>query len=284
MSQKLLELLTDRQLVWQLILSVALLVAALALRAAALGMLRRTDLPSAHLTLRLNVQVRRAALTVFAVGLVIIWASEIRTMALSITAIAAALVIATKEMLLCVMGSILRSSSGAFTAGDRIEVDGVRGDVVDLGLVATTIHEIGPGHQWTGRAITVPNSVFLSKNVVNETLSHRYVLHIITVPLPRDEDWRALETQLLAMANEICEPYLAEARDALKQQAVEKGLEPPRVEPFVRVELLDDQRLNLLLRLPTLARDKGVVEQRVMRRVLGEEEAVAAVRSREESI
>jgi small-conductance mechanosensitive channel len=277
-----LDMLRDRQTAWQIALSAGVIVGALLLRSAALGVLRRTDLHSARMTLRLTVQARRAALSVVAVGLTIIWASELRTMALSITAIAVALVVATKEMLLCVMGSILRSSSGSFTVGDRIEIDGVRGDVVDLGLLATTIHEIGPGHQWTGRALTLPNSVFLSKPVVNETLSHQYVLHVIKVPTTRDDGWPQLEQRLMAAAEEICEPYLEAAGAALGKQARVQGVTAPRVEPLVRLELLDEKRLNLLLRLPTLARDKGLVEQQVLRRVFGGDAVAAAQPSRDE--
>ena len=83
---RIMDLLRNRELVLQVVLSLGVMAVALLMRNAALGVLRRTDLHSARMTLRLTVQVRRVSFTVVGVGLAIIWASEIRTMALSITA------------------------------------------------------------------------------------------------------------------------------------------------------------------------------------------------------
>lgn len=249
--------------------SVAWILAVLLVRWFALRVVHRTATRTAErVHLRWTVQVRRSATVLIVLGLGFIWATELRTMALSITAIAVALVIATKEMLLCVMGAVLRASAGSFAVGDRVEIGKVRGDVIDHGLFATTILEIGPGHQWTGRAVTVPNSLLLTDSVVNETYSTSYVLHIITVPVPWDAEWREAEEALLDVASEVCSSYLEDARAQLKSEAKEQGLDPPNVAPRVTVEIPEAGKLNLLLRVPTETRKKGVIEQRVLRRFL----------------
>jgi small-conductance mechanosensitive channel len=186
-------------------------------------------------------------------------------MALSLTAIAVALVIATKEMILCVMGSLLRASARAFTIGDRIEIEGVHGDVIDHGLFATTILEVGPGHLWTGRALTVPNSMFLSSPITNESFATRYVLHIIRVPISRQEIEGASDV-LKAIGEEVCAPFLPEARDHLEAEAARHGLERPLVNPRVTIALVDPANVDLLLRIPTPVRDRGDIEQEVLRR------------------
>jgi len=47
-------------------------------------------------------------------------------------------------------------------------------------LQSTTILEIDPGHQPTGRTVVLPNSVFLSAKVFNETLHDDLVVHVVT--------------------------------------------------------------------------------------------------------
>src|SRR5690606_21781606 len=116
----------------------------------------------------------------------VLWADQIYSLIISITAVAAALAIATKELLLCLGGTFYKASTRPFSIGDRIEVGGTRGDVIDIGLFATQVLQVGPGnltHQYTGRSVTIPNSVFLTQNIINESYSTDYVLHIFEVPV-----------------------------------------------------------------------------------------------------
>lgn len=153
-------------LIGSLLLVVALLVARwLAVRA----IRRRTAAPP-QLQRRWAASVRNVFLVLLVVGLVLIWAPQLRTFALSLTAVAVALVVATKELILCFSGSFLRASSRAFAIGDLIEVAGVRGEVADHNVFATTLHEVGGPEQVyrpTGQTLVVPNSVLLTQPVRN---------------------------------------------------------------------------------------------------------------------
>jgi small-conductance mechanosensitive channel len=262
------KLLQRGEVLGHLVLSVGLVAFVLLVRWALLRFVRATHMSGERTALRVTVQIKRSAVVLVLLALGLIWASELRTFALSVTAIAVALVIATKEMLLCAMGALLRASSGSFHIGDRIEVGDIRGDVVDHGLLATTLHEVGPGHQWTGRMLTLPNSVLLTETVINESILRKYVLHVITVPIPWDAEWRDAEAALIDAADEICADYLEEARHELGTQARNQGLDPPWVEPRVNVDVVEAGKLQLSLRLPTASRDKGVIEQQVLRRFL----------------
>ncbi len=77
----------------------------------------RSDLP-AHVIRRWVATTRNVFLFLLLLGLVLIWAPQLRTFALSLAAVAVALVVATKEMILCVSGSLLRASTRAFSVGD----------------------------------------------------------------------------------------------------------------------------------------------------------------------
>jgi len=208
--------------------------------------------------------------TVFAtlVSLVFIWGSELRTLALSVVAFAAALVIATKEIILCISGSIYRTMTGSFALGDRIEIGNVRGDVIDETLLSTKILEVGPGpssHQYTGRAIAIPNSMLLTHPVTNESFTQDFVLHLVTVPVLSTHDWELAESELLAAASEVCEPFFEDASRHLTDQAAARGLPQPSVEPRVVMQLTDPDKINLILRFPSPARTKGRMEQQILR-------------------
>lgn len=131
--------------------------------------------------------------------------------------------------------------------------------------------EIGPGqtsHQYTGRALVIPNSFFLKHALTNETYSKRYRLHIITVPLSTDDDWIQAERLLLEAAQEECQAYLEEAKRHMKELEGKVWLDAPSVEPRVTIQLPDAGRINLLLRIPCPTQFPSRLEQAILRKFL----------------
>lgn len=222
---------------------------------------------------RFLVQSRNAALLVFVGGTTVLWAEQLQSVALSVAALAAAFVIATKELILCLSGTLLRVSARSFKLGDRIEIQGSRGDVIDIGPMTTTILEVGPGpsiHKKTGRTIVLPNSLFLSAPVHNETFTGRYVLHTTTVHVPADRPWQTVEHVLLRSAEQVCASYIDDARENMKQIGVKHGLTPPDVTPQVWISNDAPAELELWLRFPAPIRGRGQIEQSILRRYLTE--------------
>lgn len=251
--------------------SLVLLATVLSLRL----LLVRTISKSARLTLetrrRWVVHVRNVLALIFVVGLAFIWGGQLSTFAVSLVAIAVAIVLATKELILCLSGAVLRMSSNAYTLGDRIEVSGTRGNVLDQTLLATTVLEIGPGQvsqQYTGRAVVFPNSLLLNHPVVNETYLKDYVVHVITIPLKAEDDWVAAEKLLLEIAMAECAPFMDHARRHMKELEGKAWLDAPSVQPRVNVHLPEPGRINLLLRVPAPAHRTSRLEQAILRRFL----------------
>ncbi|WP_217988336.1 mechanosensitive ion channel [Aliifodinibius salipaludis] len=91
----------------------------------------RRSVSSTELWRRWLVQSRNGLLLLLLLGLLFIWGEELRTLALSIVAIVVAFVVATKELILCVTGSIFKAGAGSFNIGDRIQIKDFRGDVID---------------------------------------------------------------------------------------------------------------------------------------------------------
>jgi small-conductance mechanosensitive channel len=249
-----------------LIASALVVATALGIRAIARQAIDRAKVDSEQLRLRWMVVARNTSLGVALLGLVFIWASEIQSFAISVVALSAAFVLATKELILCVSGSVLRAGSGAFSIGDRIEMGAVRGDVIDISLLSTTLLEVGPGHQRTGRSITVPNSLLLSGAVVNETFMDEYVLHIVQVPVRADADWEHAERALLEAGREASAKYLEAARRFMSAQSKRHGLPQTTVDPRVHLAMTEKQgELHLLLRVPAPVRERSRIDQAILR-------------------
>lgn len=246
-----------------LVASLALLAVAIGARWVAVRTVRRIEWSSDAERLSWLARIRLIVGLLVIGGLIFVWAEEIRTLALSAVAVAAAIVIATKELIMCVSGGFVRRA-GQIGLGDRIEVSGHRGDVVDQSVWTTTILEIGPGQQRTGRAIVLPNAVFLSQPVVNESFTERFVLHVVTVGLSAEADWRAARDALREAAFEVTAPHLGEARAHMQAMATRHGLSTPSVEPRVFLRLPEPNHKELLLRFPAPSQEKARMEQRIL--------------------
>lgn len=227
---------------------------------------------SRELQRRWLVQTRNAFILLLLLGLIFIWGEALRTFALSVVAIAVAFVVATKELIVCVTGSIIKTGAGSFNIGDRIQVKDFRGDVIDQNILATTILEVGPGkltHQRTGRMTVIPNSLFVSEPVINESYTHDFVLHVFTVPFKREEDWRSAQEEFLKSAKKQCKPYLKEARTHMEQLSQEKGLDVPTADPRVTVQVPTAGEIHLIVRVPVKATQRSFIEQSILSDVFG---------------
>ncbi len=256
--------------VWSLLISTALLIiGGLVIRALIARFIKR-QVDSPDLRRRWLVQSRNGLLLLMILGLVLIWGEELRTLALSIVAIAVAFVVATKELIMCITGSILKAGAGSFSIGDRIQIKDFRGDVIDQNLLATTILEVGPGkltHQRTGRMAVIPNALFVSEPVINESFTHDYVLHVFTVPFKRDDDWRGAQKAIVDAANKQCAPFLEEVRRYMNRLSSSRGLEPPSVAPRVTMQVPVAGEVHLIVRVPTKSGQRGGIEQAIMAEV-----------------
>src|SRR5690554_4555926 len=261
--------------------SVILVVTIMILRALTARFIQRT-VQSPELRGRWLVNSRNGFLLLMLLGLVMIWGEELRTLALSIVAIAVAFVVATKELILCFTGSILKSGSRSFVLGDRIQVKDLRGDVIDQTLLATTILEVGPGknmHQRTGRRIVIPNALFVSEPVVNESFTTHYDFHVFTVPFKREDNWQAAQAALLESANRHCADYLEQARRYMQRMSDHRGINVPSAEPRVTISVPAAGEIHLIVRFPCKAQLRSAMEQTILAEVFQQQSFSSAIAS-----
>jgi small-conductance mechanosensitive channel len=205
-------------------------------------------------------------------GLAAIWANAIQSFVLSLVAVAAAIVIATKELLLCLSGSFLRTTSGAYTLGDRIHWGPVHGDVIDVSLLSTTVLEVGPSpafHMPTGRKVIIPNAKLLDTPVYNESGTGRYVVHTVKIPLTAEDDLERAQQAALSAIHEVCQDFLQPAREWMESlEHTHNFIHTPSATPRVYLHIPEPNRLDMLLRFPSPVRRQGRLEQAILRRFI----------------
>lgn len=105
-------------------------------------------------------------LTLFAVTVVIVFvlASDLKSVATYFGLLSAGLLLALENVILATLGSLLLVGRRGIRIGDRVQVSGVTGDVMDMGLLQFQLREFDVQHErFTGHVVTFSNSlVFVS--------------------------------------------------------------------------------------------------------------------------
>ena len=238
--------------------SAALVLLLLLIRVVAGHAIRRRTDAAPHLQRRWTANLRNLLLVLALIGLVLIWAPQLRTLALSLTAVAVAVVIATKELILCFSGAVMRTSTRSFAVGDWIEIAGTRGEVVDHNLFVTTIHEFEPGSfAYNGRTAVLPNSIFLNQPMRNDSLMRDHGFRSFALTLDPVFDVCAERAAIEAIVRRHHAPLAEEAAKA--SAAIQRRFLLDLMDVQVRVTLSTTElakiRIGVTLFCPTRRAD-----------------------------
>lgn len=200
-------------------------------------------------------------------GLAIIWAAQIQTLALSMFAVAAAIVLATKELIMCLSGSLLRASTNQYSVGDYIEVNGLRGRVVDINLLNTLMMQIGPHTlvgQLSGKTVSFPNSLLLSHSVQRDNVLGVYVIHTFDIPVPIHLDSDAIVPGLSKLLDRLCVPYIAEIERHLEEVQTQKLFITPAAQPRITRVPHDDKVYHIVVRFASPVQKRLEIQQALL--------------------
>ncbi|WP_186648891.1 mechanosensitive ion channel family protein [Fluviispira vulneris] len=265
------EFFQDKYYVQNIFTSVIVFITLLAIRFLVVRQISQLKITPAESKINITVRVKNAFIVIIFFSLITIWSNELKTIALSFVAIAAALAIATKEFILCFVGGFYKWIAKPFSVGDRIEIGAFRGDVVDYKFLTTTLLEIGPTgqlSQYTGRTLVIPNSLYLTYSVSRESHNEKYVFHSFTVPIASTQDWRQCESLLLFAAKEITAPYLIEAKKFFNSKNNAFVLGPASIDPRISIILPSPERIDLVVRIPCPCMQTNRTQQAILRRYL----------------
>ncbi|MCB0419976.1 MAG: mechanosensitive ion channel [Bdellovibrionales bacterium] len=229
--------------------------------------LRKWKFPSYDIRRKWIVTGKNITTFLFLLGLIFIWGSELKTLAFSLVAIAAAVALSLKELIMCFTGGIFKTSTKLFEVGDRISIDVHRGEVIDHTVLSTSLFEIGPGektNQFTGRTIKLPNSMFLSNTVIVEPAGNHFTLHTFSFPFDRTRAWKKISQILLDESFRICSPYLAKADKYIRHLSQKEGVECPSTEPKVTYSLPTSDTIEFYVRIPIPFDRKAKIEKDII--------------------
>ena len=213
--------------------------------------------------------IRLALAVTLILGMASIWFDDPTRLATALGLVSAGLAFALQKVVTALAGYFVILRGQTFNVGARITMGGVRGDVIALGFLQTTIMEMGQppavqksdpamwvqARQYSGRVVTVSNAKIFDEPVYNYTRDFPYLWEEMSLPIAYSADRSRAEEILLDVARKrtVHLEQLGEA--ALLEMQRRYFLKPAEMAPKVYYRLTDNW-LELTVRF--IAEDRGV--------------------------
>lgn len=200
-------------------------------------------------------------------AIISLWASTIAGFALSLAAVAGALLIVSKELVMCVHGYLYVTLVQPFKVGDVIEFGALKGRVIDIDMFATTLTEFDAAGQVTGNVAEFPNGLLLTTPLRNMSPTGAFSLHHVRIPVPEAfvHDLDRIEAASMAAAERVTSPWRDEAIAHFRKVSEEQFIHFPSGKNKVSWDFSDPEHLVLVVRVACPSDERSAVEQAVFR-------------------
>ena len=194
------------------------------------------------------------AAVVLVLGLLSIWFNDPTRLATAFGLVSAGVAFALQQVITSLAGYLVILRGNTFTVGDRISMGGVRGDVMRLGFIQTTIMEMGQppsvqgtdpamwvkSRQFTGRIVTVSNAQIFSEPVYNYSRDFPFIWEEMTIPITYQADRAYVERTLIEAARLHATDPETMAVGAKEHLQRTFGVEPIELDPRVYWRITDN--------------------------------------------
>lgn len=184
----------------------------------------------------------------------------------------AGIAFALQEVIASVAGWFAVSFGRFYAIGDRVQLGGIKGDVIDIGILRTTLMEIG---QWVdadlynGRIVRIANSFVFKEPVFNYSADYPFLWDEIKLPVRYGSDWQHATTVLDSVLTEVCGEFARQSEAAWISARKRYALEDAQIRPVVTM-VANENWLELTGRYVVDYRHRRVTKDRLFRRYLAE--------------
>jgi len=224
-----------------LLWTVGVLVAFFGLRAA-LGSLARRSLKESRSRYAVRKTINATLTLVLLVSLALVWTDVGGGLATYFAILSAGIAVSLADPLANAAAWLFIVTRQPFRLGDRIEINGQRGDIVDISVFQFSMVEIGnwvDADQSTGRLVHVPNSWVFKHGTFNYTLGFEFIWDEIPVTVTFESNWRQAKEILTEIIGRVGDVSQEQAAGELTETAEHYAVQYTYLTPIVWTAVVD---------------------------------------------
>jgi len=207
-----------------------------------------------------------ATYTVTVIGMAIlawIWIDAFNDLPTFLGLVSAGVAIALADVLKNLVGWMYIFSRRPFRVGDRIEIEGTKGDVVDVRLFRFSVMEVGnwvDADQSTGRLIHIPNGLLFTTQVANYTEGFEYIWFEIPVLITFESDRRAARAIMEQALRDHAPDVERAAGSSIRETARSYHIKIGTLTPIVYLSVEDSGVLLTCRFLVNVRQQRGIAQ------------------------
>lgn len=154
-----------------------------------------------------------------------------------------------QELILSIAGSFYIFFVRVYKPGDRIEINGIKGDVIDIDSVYTTIMEIGEwvsNDNYSGRIVKISNAFVFKGPIKNYSMDFPFVWDELDILITYGSDIGLAKNLVLEKAKELLSEYTENSKSKWEDMVERYYIENAAIDPTIAISLTDNWiKLNL---------------------------------------
>ena len=201
-----------------------------------------------------------------------IFSANLGKMAVAFGVAGAGIAFALQEVIASLAGWVAISFGNFYNTGDRVQLGGIKGDVIDIGMLRTTMMEIG---QWVnadlynGRIVKITNSFVFKEPVFNYSGDFPFLWDEITVPVKYGCDYRLSRDIFQRVLVEVTGEYSSQAKASWAELIHQYRVDPTEIDPRVFL-VANDNWMEFTLRYVVDYKKRRITKDQLFTRILEE--------------
>ena len=209
-----------------------------------------------------------------AIGITVAFAlaTEIGSLATFAGLITAGIAVALQNVILAIAGYFFLVGKYGVRVGDRVQISGVTGNVVDIGLIRLHLMELagaGSDRQPTGRVVVFSNSIVFqpTASFFKQIPGTNFGWHEVTLILSPDTEYHVAEQRMLDAVQGVYAKYRDKIEEQHRhmEQTFTLGLEVPQPKSRLR---LTQTGLEVIIRYPLELERSAEIDDQMIRELL----------------
>ena len=201
-----------------------------------------------------------------------IWEDYIESIITLVSFISAAIAFSLREVILNFFSGIYIKIKKPFKVEDRIEIDELKGDVINLTSMNFEVLEVNDkehGGQSSGIIVNFPNSIIFKKPIKNYNKAFKYIWDEITVKVPLECDLKAIKKELyrIVNSNQIIKAIPSKMKNQINQIGTDYRIYYNKFEPMVYTNVVD-KYIELQIRFLIHPKKMRYVESQLWNEIL----------------
>lgn len=187
----------------------------------------------------------------------------------------AGIAFALQEVIASFAGWLAILFGGFYKTGDRVQLGGVKGDVMDIGVLRTTIMETGQwvdGDLYNGRIVLIANSYVFKEPVFNYSGDFPFLWDEIKIPIQYGSNYEKTKIILEKIGVEVAGDLTQKSQEKWQKMQQKYLLEEAQTKPMVSL-IANDNWVEFTLRYVVSYKRRRATKTELFTKILTDIEA-----------